>query len=170
MNFILKNKKFITFSLCIILLVLISIVFLKEKRIKDIKDISEISLCGMYNKADIRIGGKIIHADIADTDCKKELGLSGRKLIENNEGMMFVFAVNDYYGFWMKDMNFPIDIVWINNDFVITGIEKNLQPATYPEIFGNKYLAQYVLELPAGTIFENNIKVGDKIVFSQKIL
>jgi uncharacterized membrane protein (UPF0127 family) len=170
MNFIVRNKKGITISLFLLLLILISAVSVKQKRIKDIKDIPEISLCGMYNKTDIEIGGKIIHADIADTECKKELGLSGRKLLGNDDGMIFIFTANDYYGFWMKGMNFPLDIVWINSDFVITGIEKNLQPSTYSEIFGKKYLAQYVLELPSGITSKNNIKVGDKIIFSEKTL
>jgi uncharacterized membrane protein (UPF0127 family) len=67
----------------------------------------------------------------------------------------------------MKDMNFPIDILWINDNFEVVGIEKNILPQTYPKTFGEKYLASYVLEVSAGYCDKNNIKLGNKINFLQ---
>ena len=66
----------------------------------------------------------------------------------------------------MKDMNFPLDILWINDNFEIVGIEKKILPQTYPKIFGEKYLSSYVLEVSAGYCDKNNIKIGDKIIFN----
>ena len=77
----------------------------------------------------------------------------------------------------MKDMNFPLDMVWVSADFHIVGIEKNVSSDTYntvnpslSETFGQNYIAQYVIELPAGYSDKNNIKVGNKISFSENAL
>jgi len=125
--------------------------------------ISSLPYCGSYEIKNVQIDGQNIKMDVSDTDCKRELGLSGRKNIPDGTGMLFVFDEESSYGFWMKEMNFPIDIIWVDNDFAVTGIEKSLSPETYPEIFGEKYPAKYVLELPSGFSNENNIKVGNKI-------
>jgi len=125
------------------------------------------TVCGSYQKGEVKIGSKLLSVDISDTECKRNLGLSGRTDL-NDGGMIFVFEKLGNYGFWMKDMNFPIDILWINNEFKITGIEKNVSPDTYPQSFGSKYKAMYVLEASAGYSDKNNIKVGDKIIFSKK--
>jgi len=126
--------------------------------------------CGNYQKSTVTINNSSIDVDVSDNACKRELGLSGRKTLAFGEGMIFVFDFPGNYGFWMQDMNFPLDIVWVDADLHITGIEKNLSPQTYPEVFGRKYLAQYVLELPAGYSDANDLKVGNKIIFSEKTL
>lgn len=123
--------------------------------------------CGKYKKGKIKINENILLVDIADDECKKILGLSGKEsLIE--DGMLFIFENIGNYGFWMKDMNFPIDILWINEYFEIIGIEKDLSPNTYPKFFGTEYLAKYVLEVPANYSDKNKIKVGDEIIFTIK--
>jgi len=72
-------------------------------------------------------------------------------------------------------MNFPLDIIWLDNTLTVTGIEKNLATSTYnttnpkkSETFGEQYPAEYVLEVPAGYSDENNLKVGEKLFFSEK--
>ena len=112
-----------------------------------------------------RSGNQILFVNIADNDCKTKLGLSGSTGL-NGEGMFFVLKKVGNYGFWMKNMNFPLDILWINDNFEIVGIEKSLLPSTYPNSFGQKYFAKYVLEVSAGYCDKNNIKVGDKIIFN----
>lgn len=124
-----------------------------------------VSECGAYSKQEILIGGKNMKMNVADDKCKIELGLSGTKEIKNNEGMIFVFDKAGKYGFWMKEMNHSIDVLWIDSDLKIIGIEKNLNPDTYPIVYGQNYLSKYVLELPAGFSDENNIVVGNKISF-----
>jgi len=126
--------------------------------------------CGNYQKGTVTINNSSIDVDVSDNACKRELGLSGRKTLAFGEGMIFVFDFTGNYSFWMKDMSFPLDIIWVSADFHIIDIEKNLSPDTYPEVFGQKYLAQYVLELPAVYSDANNLKVGNKISFSEKTL
>jgi uncharacterized membrane protein (UPF0127 family) len=126
------------------------------------------SQCGEYAKNEVVVGGQIVKMDISDTNCKRELGLSGRKSLSDNEGMLFVFEKEGNYGFWMKDMNFPIDIIWVGADLSVVGDEKKLDPSTYPNIFGGKFLAKYVLELPAGFSDKYNLSVGNKISISKK--
>ncbi len=121
--------------------------------------------CGIYDKKEIIIAENKIKVDVADNDCKRELGLSGRENLANDKGMLFVFEKVGNYGFWMKDMKFSIDILWLNDSFKVVGIEKNVAISTFPEIFGQNYFAKYVLELPAGFSIKNNIKIGDKIIF-----
>ncbi|MFH0755245.1 MAG: DUF192 domain-containing protein [bacterium] len=135
----------------------------KEKQ-SDIKIEKYETICGKYAKCEIKINNKILLADIADDNCKRKLGLSGKKSIEEG-AMFFVFEKMGNYGFWMKDINFPIDILWINDNFEIIGIEKNILSNTYPKIFGEIYLTKYVLEVPAFYSDKNNIKIGDKIEF-----
>jgi uncharacterized membrane protein (UPF0127 family) len=124
--------------------------------------------CGGYKTGEIKIDSKILSVDIADDKCKQDLGLSGRMLIKDDEGMIFIFEKLGNYGFWMKNMNFSLDIIWIDDNFKIVGIEKNLSTSTYPKSFGSKYLAKYVLEVSAGYSIKNNVKVGDRIIFSKK--
>lgn len=63
----------------------------------------------------------------------------------------------------MKDMNFPIDIIWVNADYEIVHMVKNAQPDSYPEIFKPNKAAQYVLEVPAETISEKDIQLRTKM-------
>lgn len=124
--------------------------------------------CGSYDQRYIKINEKIVRVDISDNDCKRILGLSGRKELKNDTGMFFVFPEVGNYGFWMKDMNFPIDILWIDKNFNIVGIEENVATSTYPKILGEKYFSSYVLEVSSGYSTKNKIEVGNKIIFLEK--
>ena len=66
--------------------------------------------------------------------------------------MLFVFPDNDQHGIWMKDMKFPIDIIWISENYNIVHVKKDATPESYPTVFKNSKPARYVLELPAGSI------------------
>lgn len=121
--------------------------------------------CGDYKEGEVKIGVHNLLVYIADDKCKKDLGLSGMKSLQNNEGMMFVFGTMGQYPFWMKDMNFSIDILWVDENSTIVGVEKNVSPKTYPRSFGGDYKALYVLETQARYFDKNKIKIGDKINF-----
>jgi uncharacterized membrane protein (UPF0127 family) len=127
---------------------------------------NHISQSPVYQKAMIKTGDAEIKADIADTPAKQTLGLSGRKNLMQNEGMIFDFDRPDLWGIWMKDMNFPIDIVWIDSNFKIVGIKENATPDSYPQIFYPKEKSSYVLEVNAGFAKNNNFKIGDSIHIS----
>ena len=112
----------------------------------------------------ISINNNKLSVEVADSDIKKEIGLGGRDSINNESGMIFVYDKPDRYSFWMKDMNFPIDIIWINENKIIE-ISKNISPSDYQppnELFPASPVNK-VLELYAGTVDKLNIKVGDEV-------
>ncbi len=106
--------------------------------------------------------------EVADTKSSRELGLSGRLMMGRHEGMLFVFPVPGRYGFWMKDMNFPLDIIWINQNGIVVEVERNADPSSYPKTFMNSSPASYVLELSAGEAEKQGVYIGSKIKMFQK--
>ena len=88
--------------------------------------------------------------EIANTDAERTQGLSGRASLPAGTGLLFVFESPGKYGFWMKDMNFPIDIVWLGDGMLPVGIEKNVSPDSYPQVFYPPVPVRYVLEVNAG--------------------
>lgn len=117
------------------------------------------------NKTQVTLGDTTILADVSDTPALREQGLSGRKNLGEGEGMLFVFPEAAEYGFWMKDMNFPIDIVWVSADKRVVGVEKSVAPETYPKTFKPTSPVLYVLELPAGFSLRHNIDTGTRVYF-----
>jgi uncharacterized protein len=119
----------------------------------------------------VKIKGLIIHVDLAITTDQQEKGLSVKNNMSNNEGMLFPFNTPGDYSFWMKDMKFPLDIIWINSNGKIVHIEKNLQPCSFI-LFCPSYSppansnSKYVLEVNANYTTKNNINVGDKVSFN----
>ena len=87
--------------------------------------------------------------EVAETDRDREQGLSGRANLGADTGMIFVFDEPDQYGFWMKDMKFPIDILWLDRDKKIVTILESVSPNSYPKVFQPTEEAMYVIELEA---------------------
>jgi uncharacterized membrane protein (UPF0127 family) len=111
----------------------------------------------------VDIGGQNFRLEVADTDELRTKGLSGRASIANNEGMLFDFGQTGNYGIWMKDMNFNIDVIWLDQNGQIVDILKNLSPDTYPQSFYADQTNRYVIELPVGTIDRLSIGQGSTI-------
>jgi uncharacterized protein len=91
-------------------------------------------------------------------------GLSGREQLKDGSGMLFIFHEDAKRRFWMKDMNFALDIIWINKDKKVVRILDNLQPCSKDEcpLQEPKEPASYVLEVKAGFCSANHIKEGDQ--------
>lgn len=92
---------------------------------------------------------------VADNSDTRRMGLSGFSHLPDNEGMLFVFAVPGTYEFWMKDMKFAIDIIWMQamggGQYQVVSMKERISPETYPEHFGpGNNTADAVLELAAG--------------------
>ena len=98
----------------------------------------------------VRIGDQKFDVDIVRTPEDRVRGLSGRPDLKPNTGMLFVFDKPGMYGIWMKDMLFPIDILWVNQFGSIVHIERQASPDSYPRRFQAAKPALYVLEIPAG--------------------
>lgn len=110
----------------------------------------------------LRVGDAIFEVEIADTFFKRSRGLADRTGLQDNQGMLFVFDKLEKHGFWMKGMEFPIDIVWIKDNQVI-GIEKNVLP-TSSDIYYPPEPVDRVLEINAGLADKLGIKVGDEVL------
>ncbi len=111
----------------------------------------------------LSIGGTPLRVYVVDEPREREQGLSGRTRLPLNQGMFFVFEKDDMYGIWMRDMKFPIDVFWISEEKIVTDIEANVAPESYPKVFRPHVPARYVLEVPAGFAEQYNIKIGDGV-------
>ncbi|MBU1092129.1 DUF192 domain-containing protein [Patescibacteria group bacterium] len=116
--------------------------------------------------------GKAISLLFANTADEWSQGLSGRLSLSTDEGMLFIFPQEDFYPFWMPNMNFSIDIIWISEAFKIVDIKKNVPPVVNGQFpiaqYINSHPARYVLEINAGLANLNHLKVGDKLTWRQK--
>ncbi len=108
----------------------------------------------------ITIGKMSLQVEIASTVADEKQGLSGRASLPEGRGMLFVFPQEGNYGFWMKGMLFPIDIIWIGSAGIVNTIASNVSPDTYPKVFYPTAPALYVLEVPAGWVYAHGIAPG----------
>jgi uncharacterized membrane protein (UPF0127 family) len=111
--------------------------------------------------------GVNIQVRVANTDKTRELGLSYFKTLAKNEGMLFSFPQLGIYPFWMKDMNFPLDIIWIDENSIIVDRVISVDPSSYPNSFIPQHAAQYVLEIPAGTADQYGLIVGASVIIQR---
>lgn len=118
----------------------------------------------------IFVGTVAIDVTIANTEEERKLGLSNTKPLKDLQGKLFLFDKEGFYGMWMKDMNYPIDIIWVNNDLEIVHIEENVSPETYPKVFGPDEPARYVLETKAFFVSTYKIKEGFKLTMPPGLL
>jgi uncharacterized membrane protein (UPF0127 family) len=118
-------------------------------------------------RAVLHLGSGRFEIEIADTDRKRQKGLSGTKSLPANKALFFVFDYDNHWPIWMKDMNYPIDIVWLNDSKEVVDFYMNVPPDSYPtRTFTPKEEARYVVEFKAGTIQEQGIRVGQEAVIS----
>ena len=106
-----------------------------------------------------------LQAQIADTDASREQGLSDVPSMATSSGMLFAFDEPGSYGFWMKDMDFPLTMVWIGSDKQVVGLARDLSPDTYPEVFFPPAPVEYVLEIDAGAEQSLGIATGTPLRF-----
>lgn len=118
----------------------------------------------------INIQGARFFATLSDTPESRQRGLSGTDKLDDLQVMLFAFDTNDTHGIWMKDMNYPIDIFWVSEDFQIVHIEKRVGPETYPKTFRPNKPARYVIESNANIAEAFNIHVGDVVVFPDSLM
>jgi uncharacterized protein len=114
----------------------------------------------------VTVGGVNLITSLSTTPDAQSKGLAIRDSLNENEGMLFIFETPQKYSFWMKDMKFPIDIIWINQDGKIVHIEKNLPPCVFllpcPS-YAPKDDSLYVLEVVSNFTNKFNINVGDPV-------
>ncbi len=116
----------------------------------------------------IQIGPSSLLVSVAATREERRQGLSGVESMESDQGKLFIFEESGYHGIWMKDMLFPIDIIWVSADFQIVHIERSAHPSTYindndARVFSPSTPAKYVIEVNADYTRQYGIEVGDTI-------
>jgi uncharacterized membrane protein (UPF0127 family) len=105
--------------------------------------------------------------EIADTDVTRMRGLQERTSMNAGHGMLFVFANEDRYDFWMKDTLIPLDMIWLNGNRQVVDIKAHVPPCEKdpcPTYIPSGH-AKYVLEVNAGTTQSYGLHVGDKAEF-----
>lgn len=103
----------------------------------------------------------VIQIETADSPSERQLGLSGQKSIDENSGLLFIFDNNSVDNcFWMKEMNFPIDMVWMNENKEVITVTENVTPNSYPETFCPTQPAKYGLEIATGQASVLGIQPG----------
>ena len=132
---------------------------------------SPVNIISDYNQNNSELilpNGNVVVVEIADTFKQRSEGLSGRDNLNADSAMLFVFDKESYYSFWMPDMNFSIDIVWLDSEYRVVDVAKNIKPM--PELaqsdlptYINKNPAMYVIEFNAGFFDLNNLALGQKI-------
>ena len=112
--------------------------------------------------------GVHLETQIADTPAKRTIGLSDHIILRKNQAMLFIFQQPGLYAFHMPDMDFPIDIFWLNSEKEIVFIKQNADPKDFPELYRPTQPALYVLETVAGFANKNDINVGDSFNWNEK--
>lgn len=104
--------------------------------------------------------------EIAETDYETQTGLMYRKSMENNQGMLFIFPDVAMHSFYMKNTEFPLDLIFIKADSTIGSFQENAQP--YNETgLSSKVPVKFVLEVNASLVEEWGLEVGDKMTFDR---
>ncbi|OGH20692.1 MAG: hypothetical protein A3D74_05315 [Candidatus Levybacteria bacterium RIFCSPHIGHO2_02_FULL_37_13] len=135
-----------------------------------VTSIAFISLKYLENNNNSKIPTAIINnhtfkLDLAKTQQEKAIGLSKKDMLEKNAGMLFMFEKPSNLSFWMKDMKFPIDIIFIKNNRIVT-IHKNVMPPGN----SNDMLPTYSSKQPADTVLEINAGLSEKYNFKENDL
>ncbi len=146
-----NTKRF--FGVCaVVLMVIIGVLWLRPD--------TKPAVASDVSYTNIALGNTTIHADLATTDEAREQGLSGRPGLDDTQGMLFVFQNDMPHAFWMKDMLFSIDMLWLTADKHVVYIVPNASPDSYPGTFLSKDPARFVLEVPAGWAARHGVTVG----------
>jgi len=121
-------------------------------------------------KADLRVyfpNGEFVVAELALSWEQRAKGLMFREEMAANKGMLFLFEEEANHSFWMKNVRFPIDILWLDREKRIVHMVKRVPPCkkdpcpTYSPVRPSVY----VLELSAGKTDEMGLKPGDRLVW-----
>jgi len=112
-----------------------------------------------FPRGTVKIDGVVLEVQIADTDPRRARGLMFQDQLPLDEGMLLVFDDANKRSIWMLNMQFPLDVIWIDDNSKVVFIEKNVPPCktaletvTCPSYKGGSKDAKYVLEVTAGFV------------------
>jgi uncharacterized protein len=127
----------------------------------------ECATFGMPTNGTVHVGDKSIITERVYTESGRQNGLSGRQCIKENQAMLFVFDKADQtnHCFWMKDMRFGIDMIWLDSDKKVVNIVRDVQPQTYPQSFCPERPTEYVMEIKQNTAKSLGLEIGTVVKF-----
>jgi len=111
----------------------------------------------------LTINHKRIRVSVANDSLSRARGLSKAKMLPFDSGMLFVFDESQLLNFWMKDTIIPLDVAFINELCAITKISY-MQPLL-GKASSAPHKAKYALEMNAGWFRDNDVQVGDNVLF-----
>ena len=122
-----------------------------------------------FPRGTILVDDVALEVQIADSEPRRVRGLMFQDPLPYDQGMIFVFAEPGLYSLWMLNMQFPLDMIWFDQDGNIVHIEKDVPPCktaleitTCQSVVPDKE-ASYVLEVTAGFIEQNEITYDSKL-------
>lgn len=116
-------------------------------------------------KKTIILSDKKLRVEICKNQAEIILGLSGRRSLRTNAGMLFIYKQIHIISIWMKNMNFPLDVIWIRRGKVVGWMENIPPEGRSPRlIYLSPKRADQMLEVKAGWIKKNGLKLGDKLI------
>ncbi|OHA15639.1 MAG: hypothetical protein A3H57_00190 [Candidatus Taylorbacteria bacterium RIFCSPLOWO2_02_FULL_43_11] len=162
MNYLKLNRLavivFFTISFSAFLLGLFSLIQDGEKSAEIVKN------------ASVFVRGVEVFVEIAKTNEELSRGLGGKETLFPNTGMLFVFGEDGIHSFWMKDMKFAIDMIWINKNGEIVDIKEDAKPEFFPERYSPRSNARFVLEVQSGFSKKHQINIGDRVLLPTFVL
>lgn len=116
------------------------------------------------NTVPMQIGSTTVRASVASTWPERIKGLSDTPYLPENVVKLFDFDSLGLHSIWMKDMNYSIDIIWLDENGVVVYIVNGASPESYPAMFVPDTKAKYVVETVEGFVAKNNIVLGTTTV------
>ncbi|WP_209404304.1 DUF192 domain-containing protein [Pseudozobellia sp. WGM2] len=107
-----------------------------------------------------------LNIEIADSEYETQTGLMYRSSMDANQGMLFVFTDVAMHSFYMKNTEFPLDLIFIKEDLTIGSFQENAQPLNESSL-SSKIPVQYVLEVNSGLVAQWGLKIGDRIDYEK---
>jgi hypothetical protein len=105
----------------------------------------------------------VITAEIARTANERTRGLSNRAAIPWDHGMLFVFDTVADHAFWMYETYIPLDVIFLDENFVVVGVVENMRPHDVT-LRQSGRLSRYALEMNAGFARAYGIRVGQQAI------
>jgi uncharacterized membrane protein (UPF0127 family) len=113
----------------------------------------------------MKIDSKSYTLGVAATPAVQHLGLGNRIWLPENKGMLFEFGKPAVQCFWMKDMHFPLDMIWVSSGKRVEYLQTSVSPDSYPHTYCPNVQAKYVIELNAGEVNKTSIYTGETLHF-----
>jgi len=125
--------------------------------------VAVVGLFGHKQLETMQVGGQTYHLELAKTATQQTIGLGNRKSMAIDHGMLFIMAGDNKQCFWMKNMRFPLDIIWVGSNHKVTHLQPRVEPNTYPQEYCAP--AKYVIELNAGQAAKSHIVQDQTLTF-----